>query len=671
MNNLDNIKTDAEQYIDPLGAPGSILAENHQQIVKDILTNVGKYVGAPFKAHKQLSIFPAGSMSWESKSLNTITPFQIKTSKLTSDLNDFGLVLGTLQIGDLLRFKDFKGRSVFLLFNSFSAEKDGVDNDIYFIEVQGFSENINYTYQDVEILDCIFEVFQQKASSPTNTSDLINDGSDGTSVYVESDELTPIAFRGLDIQDINGISQFFADDFFRIKGGEFTPTQNLFEVSPLKYNTIFLSALSGSDTLFEENNPNRPFKSLDAVCNYLLMQSHLGENWFVEILDGQNYFYNLQGKSFKGLNIISQNYAKIYFEDSLIISKQWIMFCPNSSVYFRYSDTSDATIGASSFVHTGSGSGSGRYVKHFIKNVEFINNRTISPTVLGRGFMRNVGDIDTFYWENLTVGQGGFFLMDSPQLIGKVVIKNVISNDDNYSFNAYFGFNLGTYDIEIDKFTNNTNTVNTIGGNKVNLKIREIVSPFNLVRLYCQNISLSQDLILENTQLDLNQRGYNILNGNGFNVIVNNSISADLFRVNQGSLGKDIPIGYSKTITNYIKNVRINISSSSLTPRLATVDMRDISRLGNQFIFHNTEVNANNDALILRINNHVGNFGDYQLVFRGFVKIFNNNYLMSSGVSGVVSQNILVNEASFVFHDFAQISSNPNIQSSILNNSTY
>lgn len=265
-NNLDNIKTDAEQYIDPLGAPGSILAENHQQIVKDILTNVGKYVGAPFKANKQLSIFPSGTMSWESNALNTTTPFQIKTSKLTLDLNDFGIVLGTLQIGDVLRFKDYKGRSVFLLFNSYSAGKDVVDGDIYFIEVQAYPNTINYTYQDAEVLDCVFEVFQQKASSPTNTSDLINDGSDGNSTYVENDEIVPLATQGLDFQNSNGVSQFLADTFVRVKGATFDSILKQFAVDPLQpftYYVKFGAVLSDAEPF----NINKPYPTLDDAIN--------------------------------------------------------------------------------------------------------------------------------------------------------------------------------------------------------------------------------------------------------------------------------------------------------------------------------------------------------------------------------------------------------------------
>jgi hypothetical protein len=146
----DNLKLVEERIdveIDPTGAPGSVLAENHNAIEKEILRKSGKYVGSPFTAKKESTLFPSGTLSWNGNAMNNTADFTITTSKKTSDLTDFGKTLSKMETGDLFQFKDYSGRTCFLEFQSFGSGADGSMNEIYNILVKGFSDNINYIYQ--------------------------------------------------------------------------------------------------------------------------------------------------------------------------------------------------------------------------------------------------------------------------------------------------------------------------------------------------------------------------------------------------------------------------------------------------------------------------------------------------------------------------------------------
>lgn len=166
-DNLIQLEQDVETFIDPNGNVGSILAQNHQDILKGVLNKVGKYVGSPYLATKNETNLQAGLMSWRGNAMNNTNEFQIDFAKLTADLNDFGLVLSTLSEGDLIHFKDSKGRSVFLEFIGYaSANNGGVE--VYEVDVKGKADNINYVYQDNERLVCVIEMFS--AYSKNNTS---------------------------------------------------------------------------------------------------------------------------------------------------------------------------------------------------------------------------------------------------------------------------------------------------------------------------------------------------------------------------------------------------------------------------------------------------------------------------------------------------------------------
>jgi len=164
-DNLKLIKEDIDTYIDPNGGVGSVLALNHNAIEKSIVDKVGKYVGSAFTAVKTATIFTSGVFSWQGNAMNNTSNFTIRVSKKTSDLNDFGLLLDTLTENDIIQFKDFVGRCVYLKFISFTAGTDGSGNPIYDIIVAGYADNPNYTYQVNENEICILSLNKQLIST--------------------------------------------------------------------------------------------------------------------------------------------------------------------------------------------------------------------------------------------------------------------------------------------------------------------------------------------------------------------------------------------------------------------------------------------------------------------------------------------------------------------------
>lgn len=161
MDNLSQIGQLVDQYIDPNGTAGSILAQNHNTILKEVLNKLGKYTGIPYLAHKSITEFTPGKMSWNGNALNVQTVFDITFSKLSADLNDLGRILKFMVNGDIIKFKDFVGRAVLLEFQSYAESTDTNGNDIYNVQVKGFPENLSYIYQSTETQIAVFDLWMR------------------------------------------------------------------------------------------------------------------------------------------------------------------------------------------------------------------------------------------------------------------------------------------------------------------------------------------------------------------------------------------------------------------------------------------------------------------------------------------------------------------------------
>ena len=153
-DNFVQIVEDVELYIDPNGAPGSILAQNHQNILKDILNKAGKYVGSSYKANKNITgVFSNGQMSFNNNALNSSGNLTFSFSKISSDNLDLKNTLSQMMTGNLIVLKDFAGRAAQYKFVSYTEDNVKMTYEVVLVAVLG---NPNYTYQESETLISIF-----------------------------------------------------------------------------------------------------------------------------------------------------------------------------------------------------------------------------------------------------------------------------------------------------------------------------------------------------------------------------------------------------------------------------------------------------------------------------------------------------------------------------------
>jgi len=164
----DDLKTIDQQIdtaINPAALPGQILTLSHNGLLHAIISAVGKLAGYPFTA-KASGQAPQGTLLWNDNAMDGLTSFVVTVSKLTADGNDFGTVLGSIVNGDIIKFKDFEGKSALLQYQSHVAATDGFANDTYDITVIGFAENPSFTYTTEENI-CILDLLGGGGSGAT------------------------------------------------------------------------------------------------------------------------------------------------------------------------------------------------------------------------------------------------------------------------------------------------------------------------------------------------------------------------------------------------------------------------------------------------------------------------------------------------------------------------
>lgn len=164
-DNIKNISEYVDQKITNAGGAGSILAENHNKILKDVLTKVGKYTGSPYKAKLNGTSVPTGTLIFNGSSLNNTNDFVITMSKRTADFNNVMIIVESLESGDLIHLKDFVGRSFYFIIQSFQESTDSAGLETIDFTVKASSDNPTYTYQSSEEEVCILEFIIKRTSS--------------------------------------------------------------------------------------------------------------------------------------------------------------------------------------------------------------------------------------------------------------------------------------------------------------------------------------------------------------------------------------------------------------------------------------------------------------------------------------------------------------------------
>lgn len=241
-------------------------------------------------------------------------------------------------------------------FDLIISQKVGI-NSIYFFRIDSvqkisdyFKLNVSKIFypenNSLEYTDS-FAVFNIKASgiSVTKTSDLINDGEDGTSFYIEDDDArlsdarTPLSHTHtesditdldkytqvetdnllgnkldkvstvdvekvyiknadgsqamkatsdltseISIQNQTGVEQFKVTDSVKFEGVSFSALDKKIRIDPLVPLSAFLDPINGSDVNGVLENANRPFKTINALLNNL--PATTGETYTIYITGG-------------------------------------------------------------------------------------------------------------------------------------------------------------------------------------------------------------------------------------------------------------------------------------------------------------------------------------------------------------------------------------------------
>lgn len=167
----DNLKLLIDQVndvIDPTADIGDILASEHNVLEKNVIAMLGRYSGFPFLAKRSPTDgkVPAGNLYWNGNAMNkNNADFFISISDLTVDANKFGRIIALMTENDIVKIKDFIGRSVTLKFISSTEMTDPDGLKYHDVLVRGFAENTIYAYQPSDDWPCILE-FIRAAQTP-------------------------------------------------------------------------------------------------------------------------------------------------------------------------------------------------------------------------------------------------------------------------------------------------------------------------------------------------------------------------------------------------------------------------------------------------------------------------------------------------------------------------
>jgi len=160
-DNLEQLQQDVETFIDPNGAPQSIKASDHQNLLKQVLSKTGKYVGASYVAQKEIvGALSNGQFSFEGNELNPSTEATFAFAKLNADNLDMLETFKRLTPGTIMFFKDYAGKAAQFNFKSYSFN---ATRNAYLVTVDNFDGNPEYTYQEEETQICVFSFLLKSA----------------------------------------------------------------------------------------------------------------------------------------------------------------------------------------------------------------------------------------------------------------------------------------------------------------------------------------------------------------------------------------------------------------------------------------------------------------------------------------------------------------------------
>lgn len=169
-DNIKEIGVLVDQKITNANGVGTILASDHNAIIKAILDKVGRNVGLSFTAQldSNAGVIPAGVLSWNGNAMNNDQPFTMTVSANSGDLSNALHPFSVVPLGSILQFKDHVGRVSLFLYGGYVLDKDTANNDVLNVSLIGLVGNINYTYQAGEQEKCIISFYSKGIASSSS-----------------------------------------------------------------------------------------------------------------------------------------------------------------------------------------------------------------------------------------------------------------------------------------------------------------------------------------------------------------------------------------------------------------------------------------------------------------------------------------------------------------------
>lgn len=502
---------------------------------------------------------------------------------------------------------------------------------------------------------------------PTNTSSLVNDGEvagDGDRFILES-EIPPTEIK---IKDEYGVIQITGDEF-TLKSGEFDQTAKSYRPHKTSLRKVFLSQ-DGSDTDFEPENIERPFKTMNALCTWMLAQPHKGYGWTIYPLDNGVYFYDLSlnattPNSFDGFNITNENGAMIEIRQGLDIEKQHVLYMPTGKLSFYITDDYIASYRAC-LLYNGFNN---LQTSIYVKEVE-IKNISVAQTNIWRGIYRTLGTVERFIWEKTTLYEGACRITDAGATNKKRLVFGEIINNNNSNNTAKHIFSYNTAEpikARIHKYT--SNSVSSHPYLYGDLELGDITSNNVTMFIDAFNIKLLKNSLWQNVKLAgviLNKP--KIFDGNNKIITLDNNLSNGYFYYDSGN-SRHTKTGFDET-NLLVKNATFLVPSSSLFTSIFSIDLRT-GRVGGQVIVDNVTFDLQNNGKPFVFVNWLLNDVSHNIIFRNSIRIFNGTDLVSGTAPVGSLQNILVSENASIFHDNGTIGGGANFQDEIFNIDTY
>lgn len=305
--NLKLVENRIDENINPNAQVGEILAQKHNETLKEVFKSAGKYVGFNFEATKNSSnIVLPGQLVFGDNPINQTSFFVLKVSNKDKFNLDVGVLLQVLSSSAFLSFKDYEGRATIFEFQSYTSEVDTNGNTYYSITLKSITSNSNYSYQTTDNLDCVLNFFYSKNEyGTTDFKNYANPSTDPTEDgwYFADSNGTYVNFNNEVVDLSNGISILIVSG-----------SQTIFK-------QIVIPSMSVEDEVVF--NSEKLIKS-KSVYSFFFKQS-LKENWL-----NSNY-YNTTKWIFKSGGSVSDNLitikanelqAKIQIPSNEIVSGQ-------------------------------------------------------------------------------------------------------------------------------------------------------------------------------------------------------------------------------------------------------------------------------------------------------------------------------------------------------------